>query len=118
MPIRNSLLCSVCRKPGARGSHSSHRGISSWSELSTDDERDRVVLRIMREIFTNGSFSVGGLETFWEKFEDELCPSCRSNLDLISKKKKKAQELLEEAIELDSTNDAARQNMRILEKMI
>ena len=81
------------------------------------DARDRIVKRIMAELARDGRFSVEGLESFWKKYENELCPSCKSEFKKISAKKKEALNLLNKAVSIDPENDAARKNLEAIKKM-
>jgi predicted amidophosphoribosyltransferase len=117
-PKTGTLLCAVCGKPGVKESLTRPSGISGRRKSTTGDGRNRVIDRIMDLLRFSGSFSVGGVEQFWDKFSDELCPPCQLKLNSASKMKQEARKLLEEAVELDPGNDTPRQNLRALKEMI
>ena len=64
-----------------------------------------------------GSFSPGGLESFWHRFENELCSSCRADINSIPEMIQQALRLLEEAVEMSYHNNTARENLANLKKM-
>jgi tetratricopeptide (TPR) repeat protein len=76
----------------------------------------RVMLQIINILKSQGSFSAVGLEQFWQTFRDELCFSCKQQIDSINNKKREAMELLEEAVRLDRNNKAAKKNLEALIK--
>jgi tetratricopeptide (TPR) repeat protein len=75
------------------------------------DAKIRVILQLLSML---GSFPETGTEMFWQVFNNELCPSCKLQIDLINNKKHEALELLEESIRLDRNNDVAKKNLEAL----
>ena len=79
--------------------------------------REKIAEHIFRELQMFGSFSPGGLESFWHRFENELCSSCRADINSIPETIQRALRLLEEAVELSYHNNTARENLANLKKM-
>jgi len=86
---------------------------SSWEKGMGD-----VVQKVILELVGKGSFSADGVTQFWQQHKENLCHSCQSDLQGILNGKREAIKLLEEAVKLDSSNTAAKQNLAALKKAL
>ncbi|MCD6486971.1 MAG: hypothetical protein J7K35_06575 [Syntrophobacterales bacterium] len=66
----------------------------------------------------DGSFSVGSVKNFWNKFGFKMCNHCRSKLDYVDETKGQALKLLEEAVCLDKSNSSAKENLSALKRLL
>lgn len=77
-----------------------------------------VVQKVILELVGKGSFSADGVTQFWQQHKENLCHSCQSDLQGILNGKREAIKLVEEAVKLDSSNTAAKQNLAALKKAL
>lgn len=79
--------------------------------------RIEIANKVIEAAQLTGSFEVKSTESFWRMFSGKLCGTCRAALDGGGEVLKKAAALLDEAIQLDPTNDAAKKNREAVRQM-
>jgi hypothetical protein len=66
----------------------------------------------------DGKVMIKGADLFWSEFEHFLCDSCMSIRRSISEQRVQAVQLCEEAVELDPTYEAAKNNLKELRRLL
>jgi len=85
--------------------------------VCNENARDKVVAQIIVSLRLSGSFSVRTASEFWERYGEDLCPSCRADIASIAETKQKALDLLEESLRIDN-NSTTRQNLDAVKRML
>jgi tetratricopeptide (TPR) repeat protein len=78
--------------------------------------RGEVVERVVQQLVKQGSFAAKSVTEFWSQHQDTLCWSCDFGLRSITTSKAESIKMLEEAIKLDSSNQAAKKNLAAIKK--
>jgi len=110
--------CAVCEVGEVAKTDLDLPEITPLTAADPNRGRDRVVAKVLLVLDREGQFTVGGLRTFWEKFQADLCYRCRLDFDAISVHKLQALQLLEEALGLDPDNESARKNLKAIGKSL
>lgn len=93
-------------------------GLNLLGSFRSDGPRSKIAVTILTVLQRQGSYSPGGLVSFWQGHREHLCPECQSKLDDINSIKQKALALLEEAVRLDPKNEPAKRNLAALRSML
>ncbi|HJP72922.1 MAG TPA: hypothetical protein VJ914_01565 [Pseudonocardiaceae bacterium] len=84
---------------------------------SSTGYRRTLILEILQEVRTAGTFSVENLVKFWTARQRLLCSSCKTDLDLMAQAKYMASRHFRKAIELNPSHPSAQSNLAMVEKM-
>jgi tetratricopeptide (TPR) repeat protein len=84
---------------------------------SSTGYRRTLILEILQEVRTAGTFSVENLVKFWTARQRLLCSSCKTDLDLMTQAKYMASRHFRKAIELNPNHPSAQSNLAMVEKM-
>ena len=109
--IYNSSHCPVCN-------NNYEDSLLTLAFNRPQSPRQKIVMKILIEINMKGSFQVSSVKEFWKRFYDELCFSCREELNLMGTHQARALVLLKEAVKLDPDNEIARENLKKVKQMI
>jgi len=77
----------------------------------TNSGRSLVVGSVLSELVNSGSFAAGSVTDFWQSHSSYLCTACLGKLSGIRAKHQRAVKLLEEALQLDRSNQSIRRNL-------
>jgi hypothetical protein len=80
--------------------------------------RGNVIAEVIKEVQSRGSLEISGSINFWLRFQDDLCSACRYKPARIVAQKREALKLLEEATDLDPSNESARKNLASVRGML
>jgi len=84
----------------------------------TQSADEPIVTCILRVLQSTGKFEVEGLDSFWRTFDFYLCADCEKKLNSIPAMRSQAKGLLEDAIELDPSNQTIKDNLKYVKQML
>lgn len=93
-------------------------GAGGVGQVSKEVAMQMMVTSLLSDLRARGRLQARSPRQFWTRYSQHLCTRCRAEVEQIRAARRRAVELLTEAVQLDRRNTLARQNLKTVRKMI